>query len=309
MNSPAVPPLHDIDLKHWRLFKAVVECGGLSAAEEATGMGISAISRQLSDLEGRFGSQLCQRGRSGFQLTQEGQVAYTAVLRLLDSIDEFRETLAHSKGEVKGDLSLWLIDHSTFTPANPIATALASFSNMYPLVNLSISVAPPDAVERAVAEKKAGVGITICKSDLPSLTYQVISNETSALYCGRGHQAYGKDEDETRYIIEQGARYVRRGYLIQDSAPASFLQHSSPLAHHVEATVQLLLSGGFVGIVPDHIAQPWVSSGELYRLPLPEFVVDRPVFAVARESEHRTRTAMLMQDALIEAFGNGRHGV
>ncbi|POM10587.1 hypothetical protein CUU62_23090 [Pseudomonas sp. WP001] len=98
------------------------------------------------------------------------------------------------------------------------------------------------------------------------------------------------------------------GLLDPRFSPASFLQHSSPLAHHVEATVQLLLTGGFVGIVPDHIAQPWVSSGELYRLPLSEFVVDRPVFAVARESEHRTRTAMLMQDALIEAFGKGYRG-
>jgi len=302
LNTPSVPPLHDIDLKHWRLFKAVVECGGLSAAEEATGMGISAISRQLSDLESRFGSQLCHRGRSGFQLTQEGQVAYTAILRLLDSIDEFRETLASSKGEVKGDLSLWLIDHCAFTPSNPIASALQSFCTRYPLVNLSIGVAPPDAVERAVAEKKAGVGVTICKTDLPSLTYQVIGSEASALYCGRNHEAFGKSEEKARQIVEQTARYVRRGYLVQDAAPASFLQNSCALAHHVEGTVQLLLSGGFVGIVPDHIAQPWVESDAMYRLPLPEFMVERPVFVVARECQGATRTASLMQEAIIDAF-------
>jgi len=302
LNAPTIPPLHDIDLKHWRLFKAVVECGGFSAAEEATGMGISAISRQISDLESRFGSQLCLRGRSGFQLTQEGQVAYTAILRLLDSIDEFRETLANSKGEVKGELSLWLIDHCTFTPSNPIACALQSFCTRYPLVNLSIGVAPPDAVERAVAEKKAGVGVTICKSDLPSLTYHVIGSEASALYCGRNNEAFGKDEENARPIVEQTAQYVRRGYLVHDAAPTSFLQNSCALAHHVEGTVQLLLSGGFVGIVPDHIAQPWVDCGALWRLPLPEFMVERPVFVVTRESQGATRTATLMQQAIMDAF-------
>lgn len=302
MNTASVPPLHDIDLKHWRLFKAVVECGGLSAAEEATGMGISAISRQLSDLESRFGSQLCHRGRSGFQLTEEGQVAYTAVLRLLDSIDEFRDTLASSKAEVKGDLSLWLIDHCAFTPSNPIAIALKHFRRSYPLVNLSIGVAPPDAVERAVAEKKAGVGVTICKSDLPALSYQVIGSEASALYCGRDHEAFGKSEAEARRIVEQTAHYVRRGYLVQDTAPASFLQNASTLAHHVEGTVQLLLSGGFVGIVPDHIAQPWVDSGALFRLPLQEFIVERPVFAVVREPQGASRTAGLMLEAIVRSF-------
>lgn len=302
MNTASVPPLHDIDLKHWRLFKAVVECGGLSAAEEATGMGISAISRQLSDLESRFGSQLCHRGRSGFQLTEEGQVAYTAVLRLLDSIDEFRDTLASSKAEVKGDLSLWLIDHCAFTPSNPIATALQYFRRDYPLVNLSIGVAPPDAVERAVAEKKASVGVTICKSDLPSLSYQVIGSEASALYCGRHHEAFGKDEEQARRIVEQTAHYVRRGYLVQDAAPANFLQKNSALAHHVEGTVQLLLSGGFVGIVPDHIAQPWVERDALFRLPLQEFIVVRPVFVVAREPQGSSRIASLMLDAIVRSF-------
>ncbi|WP_164484638.1 LysR family transcriptional regulator [Pseudomonas orientalis] len=289
-------------MKHWRLFKAVVECGGLSAAEEATGMGISAISRQLSDLESRFGSQLCHRGRSGFQLTEEGQVAYSAVLRLLDSIDEFRDTLASSKAEVKGELSLWLIDHCTFTPSNPIANALKHFRRDYPLVNLSVGVAPPDAVERAVAEKKAGVGLTICKSDLPDLNYQVIGSEASALYCGRDHEAFGKSEEEARRIVEQTAHYVRRGYLVQDTAPATFLQNASTLAHHVEGTIQLLLSGGYVGIVPDHIAHPWVERGALFRLPLPEFIAQRPVFVVSRHSQGANRTASLMLEAIIKSF-------
>ena len=229
-------------------------------------------------------------------------MAYTAILRLLDSIDEFRETLANSKGEVKGELSLWLIDHCTFTPSNPIACALQSFCTRYPLVNLSIGVAPPDAVERAVAEKKAGVGVTICKSDLPSLTYHVIGSEASALYCGRNNEAFGKDEENARPIVEQTAQYVRRGYLVHDAAPTSFLQNSCALAHHVEGTVQLLLSGGFVGIVPDHIAQPWVDCGALWRLPLPEFMVERPVFVVTRESQGATRTATLMQQAIMDAF-------
>ncbi|MBN2975806.1 LysR family transcriptional regulator [Pseudomonas sp. MAFF 301380] len=289
-------------MKHWRLFKAVVECGGLSAAEEATGMGISAISRQLSDLESRFGSQLCHRGRSGFQLTEEGQVAYSALLRLLDSIDEFRDTLASSKAEVKGELSLWLIDHCTFTPSNPIANALKHFRRDYPLVNLSVGVAPPDAVERAVAEKKASVGLTICKSDLPDLNYQVIGSEASALYCGRDHEAFGKSEEEARRIVEQTAHYVRRGYLVQDTAPATFLQNASTLAHHVEGTIQLLLSGGYVGIVPDHIAHPWVEHGALFRLPLPEFIAQRPVFVVSRESQGANRTASLMLEAIIRSF-------
>lgn len=155
MNTLPIPPLHDVDIKHLRLFKAVVECGGLSAAEEATGLGTSAISKQLSDLETRVGCQLCVRGRSGFQLTGEGQIAYAAALRLLDAIDEFREVLGTAKNEIRGELSLWLIDHCTLTPGNPVSVAIGRFHRTYPQVKLTVNVATPDLVERAVAEKSS----------------------------------------------------------------------------------------------------------------------------------------------------------
>ncbi|MEF0942406.1 LysR family transcriptional regulator [Rhizobium sp. BR 362] len=48
---------------------SVVECGGLSAAEYTLGVGHSAISKHLSDLEARLMVLLCERGRSGFSIT------------------------------------------------------------------------------------------------------------------------------------------------------------------------------------------------------------------------------------------------
>lgn len=304
MNTLPIPPLHDIDIKHLRLFKAVVECGGLSAAEEATGLGTSAISKQLSDLETRVGCQLCVRGRSGFQLTGEGQIAYAAALRLLDAIDEFREVLGAAKNEIRGELSLWLIDHCTLTPANPVSAAIGRFHRAYPQVKLTVNVATPDLVERAVAEKKAAIGITICKSNLPALAYQVIASEQTSMYCGRGNPGFDVDEQSARQLLSDSAAYVRRGYLVQETVPAAFAEGARALSFHVEGTLQLLLSGEFVGIVPDHIADPWVQRGELFRLPVPEFMAERPLLCVTREGQGALRVADLMRDLIIEAFAS-----
>ena len=62
----------DFELRLLRVFKVVVESGGFSAAESALGITKSAISQHMSDLEKRLGLRLCQRGRSGFALTDEG---------------------------------------------------------------------------------------------------------------------------------------------------------------------------------------------------------------------------------------------
>ncbi|VEB41567.1 chromosome replication initiation inhibitor protein [Chromobacterium violaceum] len=64
--KPALGQVSDFDIRLLRLFRAVAECGGFSAAEGVLGISRSAISLQMGDLEKRLGIRLCQRGRAGF---------------------------------------------------------------------------------------------------------------------------------------------------------------------------------------------------------------------------------------------------
>ena len=66
--------LSNIDIRLLRVFRQIVESGGLSAAELQLNISRSVISRHLKDLETRLGGlELCRRGRAGFALTDEGQ--------------------------------------------------------------------------------------------------------------------------------------------------------------------------------------------------------------------------------------------
>lgn len=67
--------LSGLDFKLLKVFKAVVEAGGFSAAQNELNVGLAAISKQISDLEIRIGMRLCTRGREGFCLTEEGSLA------------------------------------------------------------------------------------------------------------------------------------------------------------------------------------------------------------------------------------------
>jgi DNA-binding transcriptional LysR family regulator len=62
----------DTDLRLLQVFRAVVACGGFSAAELELNINRSTISRHIKDLESRLNGTLCRRGRSGFALTEEG---------------------------------------------------------------------------------------------------------------------------------------------------------------------------------------------------------------------------------------------
>ena len=79
----------DVDLRLLRVFRAVVACGGVSAAELELNIGRSTISRHLTDLELRLGVKLCDRGPAGFALTAEGEQVLEASSRLMSAINSF----------------------------------------------------------------------------------------------------------------------------------------------------------------------------------------------------------------------------
>ena len=80
-------------LRLLRVFRTVVDCGGMAAAELELNIGTSTVSRHVKDLETRLGLTLCRRGRAGFSLTPEGEQIYAETLRLLASTDAFRSSV------------------------------------------------------------------------------------------------------------------------------------------------------------------------------------------------------------------------
>ena len=82
-NRALLGQLGDADLRLLRVFKSVVDCGGMAAAELDLNIALSTISRHVRDLETRLGLVLCRRGRGGFALTPEGEQVYQAALASL----------------------------------------------------------------------------------------------------------------------------------------------------------------------------------------------------------------------------------
>ena len=82
--------LSESDIRLLRVFSAVVDAGGFSAAQIDLNVSQSTISTHMTALEQRLNVRLCERGRSGFRLTERGQLIYQAAQRLFAAIDEFR---------------------------------------------------------------------------------------------------------------------------------------------------------------------------------------------------------------------------
>src|SRR5258708_1931781 len=102
--------LSDGDLRRLHVFCAVTRCGGFAAAESELQMGLPSISRVIKDLEIRLGVRLCQRGRVGFELTEQGRHVYAASLQLTADLKRFEANMSSIHSVMAGTLTLGLID-------------------------------------------------------------------------------------------------------------------------------------------------------------------------------------------------------
>ena len=174
--------VHDVDLRLLRVFVAIVECGGLSAAESRLNIGRSTISAHLSDLEVRLGIKLCKRGRSGFEITDAGAITYQASIELLQQCEAFANTVASSKNELSGRLSIAMIDTMVSDPRCAIPRAIARLKGKGKNIQFDINVCEAREVETAVANGRSLVGIGVSRHHIRGLNYTALHNETNFLY-------------------------------------------------------------------------------------------------------------------------------
>jgi DNA-binding transcriptional LysR family regulator len=294
-----IPPLDKVDIRLLRVFKAVTECSGFAAAEETLGLSRSTISIHISDLETRVGLKLCVRGPSGFSLTPQGQVVYEATLRLFGEINNFRTTVAGSKGQLMGELTIWQMENLASDPLNPLSGALRRFRRRPNEVEITMNVVPSHDVERGVYDGRCDLGLTGSRSPLNGLKYEEAYSEKITLYCGSDHPLFGRAEsvltDDDLRLVD----FVRRGFVTQQQEMVETNWNSTVVSMHTEATLQFILTGLHVGYLPDHYAAAWVDLGLLRKINPERFSVNWPVYIVSREGDAPSVLVSTFRDDLL----------
>ena len=108
------------DIKLLTIFVAVVDAQGISNAQNILGKDASTISKSIAQLETRLGFKLCDRGRSGFETTEEGNKVYQSALQLFRSLKDFDIEVTTIKNALSGPIRLSIIDNLITDPRCPL---------------------------------------------------------------------------------------------------------------------------------------------------------------------------------------------
>jgi DNA-binding transcriptional LysR family regulator len=301
--SDPMSQVSDFDIRLLRLFKSVVEAGGFSAAESVLGIGRSAISQQMSDLEQRLGLRLCQRGRAGFSLTDEGREVYQSSLQLLSALESFRTEVNGLHQNLRGELNIGLTDNLVTLPHMRITHALARLKERGPGVHINIRMIAPAEVERGVIDGGLHVGVVPQASALPGLEYHSLYSERSLLYCAVGHPLFYADNatlDDARLAQQEAiAPTFRLPGDVQDHYQALTCTAS---ASDREGIAFLILTGRYIGYLPDHYANAWVQEGRLRALKPDSKFYDLNLVTVTRKG----RRPHLVLESFLETLAATR---
>lgn len=259
--------MSDYEIRLIRIFKTVVECGGFTAAETTLGISRSAISQHMNDLEGRLGFSLCQRGRGGFSLTEEGKEIYQAGLTLLTALETFKSDVNALHQTIKGELNIGITDNLVTLPAMHVTNALTELSAAEHEVTLHIYMEPSDAVIRGVMDGHLHVGVVPAVNLPTSLEARHLYDEPSYLYCAAGHPLFTEDDDMlSGEDIAQHAAISPRYPLPVEARQAHDVLSLRASASDREGAAFLILTGRFIGFLPEHVAAQWVAAGKMRAL-------------------------------------------
>ncbi|WPO97605.1 LysR family transcriptional regulator [Pseudomonas sp. HR96] len=254
----------DLDLRLLRIFSVVVQCQGFSAAQAQLNMSQSSISMHISALEKRLGYRLCERGKSGFSVTEKGQRILAASATLFAAADAFRDQAQALTGRLVGEVRLGLTDNIATLPSAHIDAAIARFYERAPDTQLHLHVDSPPQLEQRVIDGQLDLAVSYFNRTLPSLDYQPLYREAIGVFCGEGHRLYAAAQVDRAQL--QAADWIRHGFLLPGEPLPLTPQRSSASAQHMEAVAHALLAGTHLGYLPLHYAQGWVGSGRLREL-------------------------------------------
>ena len=287
MSSRRPDPLaqvSDFEIRLLRIFRSVVECGGCSAAESVLGIGRSAISLHMSDLEQRLGLRLCQRGRAGFALTDEGREVYQSAQQLLGAMETFRSEVNGLHRNLRGELNIGLTDNLVTLPYMRITNALAQLKAQGPDVHINIRMVPPSEVEQGVLGGGLHVGVVPQSGGLSGLEYLHLYHERSLLYCAVGHPLFYVDDAQLDDARLNSQEAIAPTFRLPTEVQARYQAlNCTASASDREGMAFLILTGLYIGYLPDHYAEVWVKEGRLRALKPASRHYDLSLAAVTRK--------------------------
>lgn len=281
------------------IFVAVVEAGSFSAAARALKLSKSHVSRQVSRLENRLGTQLLQRTTRKLALTQTGAVYFEQCRDLVNQLSELESAIIDTHEKPMGTLRMTVA--GAFGELY-VAPAAAEFMRRYPDINIVL-----DFTSRVVDLVSEGYDLAIRAGVLKdsSLIARRIA-ERRLLVCAS--RDYLSRHGQPLHLSD-----LRRHNCLVGSLPSWRFRDQN--GHHIDLKIQgswrsnngyALLAAARKGIglvqLPEFYVHDDIAAGRLLPVLEKHQPTDTAVWAIYPSNKHLSPKVSLFIDHLVSSF-------
>ena len=261
----------DLDWNLLHTFMVIVQEESIVNAADRLHVTQPAVSLALKRLEETVGVRLIDRGSGKLTMTPAGEALYPEACKLYAAISRLPVTFKQVPQSVSGKITISIISQVVSDDFN---TILSTFFNSHPKVELTISI---KAVTEIIREMELGkITLGVCGGVIPDILIKKwLMREDFGLFCGKSHSLYGKNKLALDNL--RGESFVSftadilGGEHMSDvtaiRAKASIGQFVRGRSSNVSEVRRMIEIGLGIGFLPLHLADPYLRSGSLWRLP------------------------------------------
>ena len=296
-------PITEYDLRLLRIFKAVVENSGFSAAENELGVTRSTISLHMSNLETRMKLKLCLRGRGGFSLTEDGQAVYRAAINLFDSLDDFSLLVTSLGKELSGELVILCAEQLDKNKQQKFAQVIQHLHDKYPNLHLVLDGDSIHNIEKLLLRDKAHIGIFPGYQQVEGLNYQALLSEPIYLCCAAQHPFFNIVDTQLSAEMLAQAPAIHPGIDIDANGREQLKKlNLAAKAYQFDTRKAMILSGRYLGYMPQSYIQQELNNSEMRIIKPSELTYQFDLSLVDKKTPRENNKVALLKETFRLAF-------
>ncbi len=264
-----------MDWDKLRIFHAVAEAGSFTHAGEKLNLSQSAISRQISSLEGDLKVPLFHRHARGLVMTEQGETLYSTAHDVLLKLDAVQAKLVDSQEKPEGKLK---VTTTVGLGTGWLTTRIHEFLELYPDVQLEL-ILKDEEVD--LITREADCAIRLRQPKNPDLIQRRLFTVHLHVYASPSYiKRYGQPEKledlENHRIISYGENapnyLIGVNWLLTAGMEGGKTRDAAFQVNNLRALRRVCEEGSGIAVLPDYIVEDRHALVQMFpEIEVPEF--------------------------------------
>ncbi|MBO0995210.1 LysR family transcriptional regulator [Bacillus sp. SD088] len=188
-----------MNIDNLKLFCLVVEEGSISQAARLSNVSQPAVSRQIHQLENKYGTLLFDRIEGRLKLTQTGRALYPFAKEIVKDYHRSKETIQQIARNYDKKLSVG----ATLTIGEYLLPEiLGEFKKKYPYTKLMLDIGNTPTILEKLANDVIDIALVEGEVDDKGLDIQKFAEDELILVCPPDHEWKERKEIDIQYLTE-----------------------------------------------------------------------------------------------------------